>query len=291
MRSAVARRVFVDPALEAAVDRDGFAVIDFLDERETSALRAWWEANDAPTKRGGFAASVLIDDAAYRSAVFDAIADVFAERQLALLDGYRFTGGNFLVKNPGHDHGEVPLHQDPSFVDERRYTSIGFWVPLTDVDTTNGCLHVIAGSHRLNPVFRAANDGFAYEELAPQLRDKLTPIPMRAGRAFVFRQSVFHASLPNRGGEVRVAAAGIALPREAPLWYVYASDGAPNRKEVFVVHDAFYREHRYATRPVGLEPIAVFDAPPLQLDPARVDAVLAAGRDYRRSPGTMTSSE
>jgi ectoine hydroxylase-related dioxygenase (phytanoyl-CoA dioxygenase family) len=145
--------------------------------------------------------------------------------------------------------GDVPLHQDLTFVDESRYESFGLWCPLVDTDAVNGCLQVIAGSHLAAGEPRASGLSHPYRRAeAP----KVTTVPMRAGDVMVFSQKLFHGSPPNRGSGKRIAFGALLVPREAQLYCYYVDDTSPAKMEVFAVDDAFFTRYPYGTRPAGV---------------------------------------
>lgn len=258
--------------MQHAFDRDGYVVIDFLDDDEVRDLRDWWIAHPDPVYRMGFAPSVLSTNVQYRIEVAERISSVYRMHERGLLDDYRFVLGGFLCKKP-HD-GLVKIHQDPSFVFDDRFTAVQFWVPLVDVDLRNGCLRVVRGSHRLNNAIRPSEPVFPYDELLDVIYGEcITDVPMRAGQAFVFSTMLFHSSLPNESEGYRVSAGGLYIPREAELLCVDPDNRLrPNRLEVFAVPDDFYTVNPYMARPSGIAPLFTtqFTADPL--DAARLRA-------------------
>jgi len=137
----------------------------------------------------------------------------------------------------------MPFHQDPTFVDETQFQSLGIWCPLVDVDESSGCLFIVPGSHRLNRGPRGPLTNFPYADLIPLLRERYArPVPMKAGQAIIFCQKVFHTSPPNGGDDVRVVATALTVPEAARLRY-YHQDYARNVMEIFEVEDLFYTRH------------------------------------------------
>jgi ectoine hydroxylase-related dioxygenase (phytanoyl-CoA dioxygenase family) len=194
---------------------------------------------------------MLSGDWRNREAVDAGIRRLIAPRVDALFTGYRIAFCTFAVKDPRSEVSEVPLHQDWSFVDEQRFTSIGLWCPLIDVNVENGCLQMVKGSHAFGHPPRAACTPFAYPELVPYLRaTSLMPIPMKAGQAMLFDQRLFHASPPNRSLVERVAATAVLVPNESTLRYYHVVDRhKPTCIEVFEVDDQFYLRHVAGHRP------------------------------------------
>ena len=52
------------------------------------------------------------------------------------------------VLKPAEIGGDVPAHQDSTFLYDDPETLLGFWTPLQDATLKNGCLWGIPGSHR-----------------------------------------------------------------------------------------------------------------------------------------------
>jgi ectoine hydroxylase-related dioxygenase (phytanoyl-CoA dioxygenase family) len=102
-----------------------------------------------------------------------------------------------------------PLHQDPSLMDEERWTPLTFWIPLVDVDVVNGCMYGVPGSHLLQSGPRPSFASFPHPDLQDELRRYLRPIPMRAGQLLIFHSALIHASPDNQSGSLRVATAGV----------------------------------------------------------------------------------
>jgi len=79
------------------------------------------------------------------------------------------------------------------------------WVPLVDVDTGNGCLWVIPGSHRWGFLSgaRAAATGHVLIPEDVERRGTPTPLPMRAGDVVFLTNLTLHASKVNGSDRVR----------------------------------------------------------------------------------------
>lgn len=254
-----------DPAMEADLERDGYAVTEaFVDASEIAALAEVFATHDVPIHRAAFSASILSDDVAYRTAVDRELKAILKPKVNALFNGYRHCLANFVAKTPvapgaAANAGEVMIHQDIAFVDESRYQSLGIWIPLMDVDTSNGCVWALPGSHRFNPGPRGPGTPYPYREMDPLLYPRLRPIPMKAGSLMVFCQKLFHASRPNHTATTRVAVGGLLVPQAAQLYCYYAESHAARRIEVFAVDDLFYTRYQYRSRPEGVQRVGTID--------------------------------
>ena len=104
----------------------------------------------------------------------------------------------FITKWPGAN-GAFPPHQDPTLIDERRFTGVTVWAPLDDVDVRNGMLHVVPGSHRFSKALRLQDvDTTPFAGLEQEILEHHgRGVPLDAGEALVFDNRLLHFSLPN----------------------------------------------------------------------------------------------
>ena len=247
------RRVFRNEELEREFGRNGYVVVDLLDPSQTERLRAAWDALPADVHHYPFSNTIMSQDLNYRARVHDIVALELESRANDLLLDYRICLGSFIAKpgGAGAEQGFVELHQDWTFVDESRFYSIGIWCPLVDVDESNGCLCVVPQSHRLNRYARCLTTPFPYNDLLPSIEQNyLRSVPMKAGQAFVYTQTLFHSSAPNRTNTLRLAAGGLAIPHETSLMFVAPGEGDHALDlALFEVDDAFYRRYQFGSRP------------------------------------------
>ena len=119
------------------------------------------------------------------------------------------------VKLPEDSQTAFPWHQDSHYYNEHKtgrfeantehMRVITTWVPLVDVDTGNGCLWVIPGSHRWGFLSgaRAATTGHVLIPEDVERRGTPTPLPMRAGDVVFLTNLTLHASKVNGSDRVR----------------------------------------------------------------------------------------
>lgn len=273
------RRVFREPSLQEQFDRNGYVVVDFLSAQACQRLLEFWRATPSDLEQVSFSNTIMSRDVAYRRSVHEAVAEAFRPAADALLDDYRLCLCSFNAKLPREEMGVVELHQDWTFVDESQYRSIGMWCPLVDVDGRNGCLRVVPGSHRLNSHPRGFFEMFPYKELLDCFEQRyLVEVPMRAGQAFVYTQSLFHSSQVNLSDRIRVAAGGLAIPREAKLRFIMRDvQNDPNRLTVYEVGDEFYLKHMYGSIPGDGVEVGTVAASHEPLTQQRLESVLGGG--------------
>ncbi len=114
---------------------------------------------------------------------------------------------NARPKLPGQQLTVVPWHQDSGYFGTVSETSLipTAWIPLVPVDETNGCLQVVAGSHRLGVVdHRTEEREGKFLEVMDELieDDRIVTCPMALGDALVFHNLTFHRSLQHTTSEI-----------------------------------------------------------------------------------------
>ncbi len=113
----------------------------------------------------------------------------------------------FIFKNPGA-WGQ-PWHQDGFYFPFDREPQIGVWLAVTEATLTNGCLHVVPGSH-LEPVHkhlpdRRSNANQGYVEILDHDMSGEIPVIMAAGDLLLFHSHLMHRSKDNNSNQIRAA--------------------------------------------------------------------------------------
>jgi Phytanoyl-CoA dioxygenase (PhyH) len=122
-------------------------------------------------------------------------------------------GTGVRMDHPGEETYLSPWHQEYPY-NLTSDNAVTLWLPLVDVDETNGCLRLAPGTHRLGalPVRvrdalnagRNANETLEIDGLESILaRHAQVPVPARAGDALVFHTFLLHRSQPNRSAATR----------------------------------------------------------------------------------------
>lgn len=291
-----------DPKLERALEWDGFCLLRGLAATDLSFLRrlhddvssgpgpevavgtsratVGWTRQMAP----GPAWRIGIDecDVAERIRLHSELVPFWQRIADAAFIDHRLAFVSFLTKYPGPD-GVLPLHQDPTFVDERRFRGVTAWIALDDITEAdrNGVLHVLPGSHRVGFEVRGTRTEPTYINEIEQLWSHAVPVDARAGDVVVMDGSLLHGSPPNWSDRPRAALATGLAPRLAPLCHAVAIDD--EMVEILRVDEAFYAETSPRSRceaiPPGYDVVATVKQAP---EPTSTAALLAQQK-YRKS--------
>lgn len=291
-----------DPELETALDRDGFvpipggarAVLDriravYATAPTGEAVRApsristngssgddTWQSRMAPGTEWRISTDAC--SPAERADIREAMKALWAEVIDPILVDHHVVLSTFLTKFPGPE-SFLPLHQDPSVVDEREHRSVTVWIALDDIDDRhdNGRLHILLGSHRVGHEWRGTRTEPSYLDGLESLWSKAVPIDTAAGDVLLMDSRVLHGSPPNHDREPRAAVAGVTVPRTAPLLHAVGIDG--DRVEILRVDEQFFIDHSPGSLrkhlPSGYEVVATL---PRADPPMSVDALLAQQR-------------
>lgn len=169
-----------------------------IDEKEDLANDWAWSADEAEDKKSfriiQSSPSFVwkdIAEAPYRRWVVDFARDLFGRDMEFWYDQY-------LAKPPGNN-AATNWHQDEGYwgrdLDNKGLTC---WIPLQDVDVTNGCMHFIDGAHREGILTHRQVEGVQSDLLVCDVDERRTlPVPIRRGSVTFHHSKMPHMTTPN----------------------------------------------------------------------------------------------
>ena len=257
--------LFQNEALQEQLDQDGVVAIPFLNPEELAELRAFYKEmhpdGEVPQMRDGIHMTIWCSDYDYKVRIRERLREILQPALDRVYKDFRVVSPVFIVKRKGEDT-TFPIHQDWNVVDETKHRAFNMWIPLQDVDASNGALWIVKGSHRLPNTVRAA--GYLFPDLyglEEHLQPRMEAMAIPAGHALVFYHRVIHGSPPNQNQIPRAVVAVSVLPEEVPL-HIYFQPDAEHNLEVYHPSDDFIYEYENVrddspfVSPVG-EPVAV----------------------------------
>ena len=279
------RPLFRQPSLQKKFDGNGYVIVDFLDTGEVNALNDMYRHVPGDLGQPAFASSIMSRDVQYRDKVSSAIEEVFRQPLSRICIDTQIFWGNFTIKYPNYHQGAVPLHQDPSFLDERLHTPMGIWVPLVDTTPDNGALQVIPHSHTLLSQPRCGGQPFPYTSSQEDLLHRFgKSLFMRAGQAYIGSPALFHASPANRGDTARIAAAGLVGGKECRLRYFHHVQRADaSYAEMFEVDRDYYVTQPLFSRP-STESYRIVEQIPLDEYQPSIASIFLSLREKQQQP-------
>lgn len=272
------RPVFIDKNLEVQFQKDGYLKIPFLKSEEVASLKQAYF--DSLAESGGLITAedknlsemitydfTFIDkNIEYKRKVFDIITNVFEKHYHQYLKGYKPIIANFIRKKT--ETGEVPLHQNWAFVDERKCTSVSIWCPLVDGTIENGTLQVIPGTHKRCGEIRGPMIPWELKNIKEDIiKNDLIPLETKAGDAVILDDSIVHYSAINHTDNLRLAIQLILIPEEEKSIHYHVDLAKNNQKvEVLEVDKAFYMAFNPWEKAGEAKVIRTFKYKPFDMD-------------------------
>ncbi len=252
------RQVLSDKEKDAEFKRSGLVKVRVFDRVDAEECAEHFFEMSREVQSAGaylespYTLSFFSEQSAIREAVFRKGLELLMPRLSELLVDYEPLIVNVFDKKPGG--GEVPMHQNWTFVDERKHASISVWMPMLDVTRVNGALEVVPGTHKVICEHRAPMMPFTFNGIISVLKSKYCePLDSTLGEAWILDDGVIHYSSPNEGPRSRVACQVIMTPREVTPALEYWHQDAPDDIEQFKVAPDFFFSYQAPARPSGLE--------------------------------------
>jgi len=248
-------RVFTNDLLQGQFETDGYVVIpQFLNTEEVQNLLSVYQ-KPVDNINGKFHRTLQFQSVAYKKDLSIPVKELVTPKALSLLEDYRYLLSSFMVKEPKADNA-FELHQNWNFVEEDKFHSVVFWIPLVDTDADNGAMYMVKGSNRLLPTYRGGpNIPSVFEAVIPYIKEHyLTIVPLKAGDAIIFDDALLHYTSANLSSSTRYAIAQVMIPKTArPIHYYQSAENAGKNIEVFEIDDDFYLYY-YNRYPLGNYP-------------------------------------
>lgn len=294
---------FKDPNLQKQYDDEGFVVIDLLNEPEVAELLDFYQEVGSKYN-GGYGFHISMDkDAGYAQKVSEKLMETFAKKTDAFFTDYQLFVASFVLKEPDNK-AIVPPHQDWTFVDESQHTSATIWTPLVDVNTDNGALGVIKGSHRFFTFHRASPSPqfqTPFDKHVFTIFPYLHIIELKAGQALVFNNQTIHASPPNVTKQTRIAAGVGITHKNAQLRHYYMLPNTqPPKFELFEVEKSFMTSvnnaqlsslYETGKKPEGLKSLGVVSNPIPDVDAETLKKMMEAAGNSMNWPFALKMAQ
>lgn len=229
---------FLDQNNNNIYSKQGYIhIANFLTDDEKKELLKLYSSKEKSLFDRGFHRTLDIKKAKKKKEIFNAISAIVTPKSEVYLKDYKILLTSFMTKEKGADIFDI--HQNWSFVDETKHTSLVIWIPLQSVNEDNGCLHFIEGSDSWNKGIRGNNIPWQYQNKKDELLAQMQCLPMEAGDAAIFDDATIHYTSANKTKKPRVSIAQVMIPKEAtPIFYNRNLD--TNRIEKYEITNDFY---------------------------------------------------
>jgi ectoine hydroxylase-related dioxygenase (phytanoyl-CoA dioxygenase family) len=217
----------------------GYTLQPFLGPADVDALRKL-HADTLPAGTSEYYVTAFSSDIAGKRHIYESIRAIVEPKLAKLAPGYSLLNASFVTKKAGSTRGRLALHQDYSLVDHEVNLGLNVWIPLMDVDTSNGCMRMVDFSREFHHISATPPNPSPYDPLRPELEaNYLTDVPMPCGTAVLFDTRVLHATEENRTTTDRVAVFLNLYPAHATPRLHFWNPKEPNRLEIFEVDSEF----------------------------------------------------
>lgn len=229
------RATFKDEGLQRELVQQGFVKLPIFDVAQMDELRREFAElrpadgfdppGGTPTNPTTYHCTFLDTDETYKRAFDRLVRRFFTPVIESLFVDYTLLIGNCYVKQPGR--GEFNVHQNWNLTDRLSDITVTIWAPLQDYDPANGSLMVVPGSHKLTRDIAYPRGGYYFSGFVDRVVDEyFEAVPVDAGEAVFFDDSILHGSRENASDRPRRALQVEAIPVESrPAVYLQRPDG------------------------------------------------------------------
>lgn len=242
------RQILKNELLDKELKENGYVVIPFLNHEEQAGLLNVFDTIPKEEIRH-FYATAHSPDLAFRNRMSQAIKQGMKRSLEEWMVECDALGGSFIVKAPGGSDVLQP-HQDWNIVNEDYFRSFNVWIPLVDLNESNGTILVMPGSHKWVRSYRHSSIPCAFEQVHLLLLQHMIPLYLKAGEALIYDHALLHASQPNKSNQMRIACASGVKPAEAEMFFYWNNNGTI---EKYHSSPEFFMQENVFEGPKGLK--------------------------------------
>ncbi len=224
--------------LEKKMFRDGYIILDFLDDKTVADLKAEYIKlfTASQTSIGRFTPMEHTTPETKRY-IHNFIIDKARPFLEQYFNDYMTPIASFFTKY-ANSEGDLTWHNDTSLLlNTHLEPHYGIWCPLRDVDEKNGALCVIEGSHKFSHVMFVNGIEWPYMKYMPQFVKKKKILQLKAGQMVLFDLRLIHDAVPNRSNEDRICFC-VRLTNKKSKYFSFISEKG-NSEAVSIYEESF----------------------------------------------------
>jgi ectoine hydroxylase-related dioxygenase (phytanoyl-CoA dioxygenase family) len=225
--------ILKDRGLEMKMQRDGYAVVDFIDEKLICNLKAIYLDNfsSRQTNTGRFTTMENMNPERRRYFHELILTKIKLPLQKYFQD-YQVPIASFFTKY-ALSRGDLEWHNDSSLLlNAHLEPHYAIWCPLLDVDQHNGALCVVEKSHKFGNALILSDLPWPYADLVNIFEEKKKVLQIKAGQAVIFDIRLIHHATPNNSNEDRICFS-LRLTHHKSAYYNLICESA-NKNQVSV---------------------------------------------------------
>ena len=229
-RRSAPHTYITDATLRNEIDDRGYVVMNVLTTEELQLLRELNDEKHNLTETGMFY-SLYSKDLVYRKEIYDRINVILHSFLEKNFKDFQVLYNIFILKAPGRE-SEFFVHQEPSMMDETKFSPLHIWIPLEDINEKNGAVCLAEKTHKLYAPDRGISFSSVFENIQATVQRYMQPIYMKAGEVLIFDPRMIHYSLPNFSDHTRAAVLCGLAPQEADVVIAHREPGDGQKVEL-----------------------------------------------------------
>lgn len=242
------REIFKDKNIENQFRQKGYVLIPLVSGHEIDALKNQlthfkpsdnFKGNqDTAIGKQSFHITFFDRDYDYKKEMFEFTKLYFKEATSNLLSEYKCIQANVFLKPSSA--GFVFPHQNLTTVDEKKYNSISFWLPLQDTNFENGTVCLIPRSQEIPIKYRNTHLYWPFTDYCMTEEGKalFVPIEVKKGELLILDDRIIHYTPVNKSKEDRWVLHSLWAPKEAQIKFFSKKDA---QIEIYDVEDDFWQ--------------------------------------------------
>jgi ectoine hydroxylase-related dioxygenase (phytanoyl-CoA dioxygenase family) len=241
--------IFIDNKIEHNLFESGYAILNILKSDEVKHLLLNIKSLFSQNQNFSNYSSIRSSDLNFKKKVNSIISSAINKKIDSHFKNHiKIDTGAILVKGANQPDLIIEPHMDPSLVCENQTNTYNLWIPLTDVNIENGCLHVYKYFNRVKNKFKKRPYNSDSINIINYINidfwNNSVPIQLKAGQALLFNHKLPHASLGNKTKEDRIAISIAIVPNNSKKYLFYQSKKMFHSNEVLkyeVDYEMFYK--------------------------------------------------
>lgn len=243
------RATFSNLSIQERFTEDGVVVIKELFSKELiQEIQKIYQDFNIPLSEGFYVSNWVFNG--QTPLIHEELTNLAYSLIASQLIDYKPIFSCFAIKRTSQDNSsEMGIHQDWSFVDETKFVPISAWIPLCDVNNTNGCMSFFKGSQNIFQNIRGQNIRSQIEYIHPEMDPYFTDYPLKTGDVLFLNSRIVHRSYPNHSSEDRIAMMMALIPKEANVKAYVKDLDHPQMIAEYDCPDNFYLEYIITENP------------------------------------------
>jgi ectoine hydroxylase-related dioxygenase (phytanoyl-CoA dioxygenase family) len=267
------RPVFQEPNLEHEFFEKGYFTTQLLNNAQIEKCKEAYKNADKGQTEIRYN-SLEITEGDHREKIKTSLEQIIGDSIKEKLLDYKFIAFNMAVKKVD-ENTAFDAHIDDIHVNEAEANSVNVWIPLVDVNETNGALYLVPKSHKLPQPLRGIGVPFVFKDKLHLIEKHKVTLNLKAGEALFFHTKMIHGSPGNKSDSERPAIITGLIPDECEPIVFMNHDQLPHGKtEKFHAPEEFYLNLQIDKRPENFKSLGIYDIGSISLSDDEFESII-----------------